>query len=109
MVRSGWVEPEGSRSSVVSFTALGSRSTDVVLRNTGDVDLNVQNVSVDGDAGRFTVSASACTESNLEPGGTCEIDVTFNAGPGGSAEATMVVDVKDAADRKVPLAGEALL
>ena len=106
-------EPEDPVYSVspssVRFTALGSRTATVEVRNTGEVDMDVQNVSVDGsDAGRFAIDAASCTSAAVEPDGSCDVEVTFNPGQdGGTAEATMAIDVSDADSREVPLAGEA--
>jgi hypothetical protein len=97
--------------SSVRFTALGARTATAAVRNTGEVDLDVQNVSVEGaDASRFTVDATPCTSDPVEPDGDCEVEVTFDPGQGGgTAEATMVIDASGADSREVPLAGEPLL
>ncbi|MGH9179225.1 MAG: hypothetical protein ACRD0N_11825 [Acidimicrobiales bacterium] len=95
--------------SSVRFTALGTRTATVEVRNTGDVEVDVQNVSVDGsDAGRFSIDATPCTSAAVEPDSSCDVEVTFSPGQGGgTAEATMAIEVSGAGSRKVPLAGEA--
>lgn len=97
--------------SSMRFTALGTRTTTAEVRNTGDVDLNVQNVTVEGpDAGRFSVDPTPCTSNTVEADRSCDVEVTFNPSQsGGAVEATMVIDVADARSREVPLAGEPLL
>ena len=97
--------------SSVRFTALGARTATAAVRNTGEVDLDVQNVSVEGaDASRFSVDATPCISGPVEPDGDCELEVTFDPGQGGgTAEATMVIDASGADSREVPLAGEPLL
>lgn len=93
----------------VHFAALGARSATVTVRNTGDVEVTVDDVSVDGaDEDRFTVAAAPCTSAALDPGRSCEVEVAV-APQGGDARATMIVEVAGAPAQEVPLTAAAIL
>lgn len=94
----------------VRFEALGARTTTVTVRNTGEAEVTVEDVKVDsGDADRFTVASATCTATTLDPGRSCEVEVAYEAAGGGSARATMVVEVAGAPAREVPLTAAPLL
>lgn len=94
----------------VRFEALGARTTMVTVRNTGEAEVTVEDVTVDsGDADRFTVAAAACTAATLDPGRSCEVEVGYEPAGRGSARATMVVEVAGAPAREVPLTAASLL
>ena len=94
----------------VRFEALGARTTTVTVRNTGEAELTVEDVTVgSGDADRFTVAAAACTATTLDPGRSCEMEVAYEPAGRGSARATMVVEVAGAPAREVPLSAASLL
>lgn len=96
--------------SALSFQALGERTATVKLTNTGSVELNVEGITVDGaDAGRFTVADSACTSANVDPGRSCEVEVSFSPQGNGTSKATMVIEVEDAPAQEIPLSGSDLL
>lgn len=91
------------------FEALGSRSATLTVRNTGDAEVSVEEVTVEGDDDdRFTVAATPCTASTLDPGRSCEVDVLYSPG-GGTAKATLVVEVDGAPAQEVPLTAAGLL
>lgn len=95
--------------SAVSFQALGGRTASVTLRNTGTVDLDIEEISVDGDdAGQFSVEAPACTSASLDPGRSCTVEVTFTP-EGAGAEAVLVVEADGAPAREVELSGPSSL
>ncbi|MGQ0519898.1 MAG: choice-of-anchor D domain-containing protein [Actinomycetota bacterium] len=95
--------------SAVSFQALGGRTATVTLRNTGTVDLDVEEISVDGDdAGQFSVEAPACTSASLGPGRSCTVEVSFTP-EGSRAEAVLVVEADGAPAREVALSGPSSL
>ena len=95
--------------SALSFEALGARTASVTLKNTGRVEMNVEDITVDGgDEDRFTVAAP-CTQASIEPGRSCAVDVSFTPGGSGTARATMVIEVEDAPAEEVPLSGSSLL
>lgn len=99
------VDPSG-----LTFDTLGRRSGTVVVRNTGTVDVDIDDVGLDGeDRASFTVSADACTRAALAPGRSCDVDVTFRPGGAGRSQATLVVEVQGAPAREVDLAGNAIL
>ena len=94
----------------VRFEALGARTTVVTVRNTGEAEVTVEDVIVDsGDADRFTVAAAPCTATTLDPGRSCQVEVAFEPDGGGSAKATMVVEVAGAPAQEVPLSAASLL
>lgn len=94
----------------VRFEALGARTTMVTVRNTGEAEVTIEDVTVDsGDADRFTVAAAACTAATLDPGRSCEVEVAYEPAGRGSARATMVVEVAGAPAREVPLTAASLL
>ena len=96
--------------SSVRLAALGETTATVEVRNTGDVNLSVEGVTVEGaDDNRFSVSAGACTRAVVAPGRSCGVEVSFSPEGGGTATATMVVDVRDAKPQEVPLSGRGLL
>ena len=96
--------------SSVRLAALGQTTATVEVRNTGDVNLSVEGVTVEG-AGeeRFSVSSGACTRAVVAPGRSCAVEVSFSPEGGGTATAVMVVDVRDARPQEVPLSGRGLL
>lgn len=95
--------------SALSFQALGGRTATVTLRNTGTVDLDVEEISVDGeDAGQFSVEAPACTSASLDPGRSCTIEVSFTP-EGSGAEAVLVVEADGAPAREVALSAPSSL
>jgi hypothetical protein len=94
----------------VRFEALGARTTMVTVRNTGEAEVTIEDVTVDsGDAERFTVAAAPCTATTLDPGRSCEVEVAYEPDGGGSARATMVVEVAGAPAQEVPLSAASLL
>lgn len=93
-----------------AFDALGAKTRTLTVRNTGSVDLVVQDVDVEGaGAGRFAVSGSGCTSAPVDPGRSCELEVNFSPPSSGEVEATLVIDVEDARAREVALSGKAIL
>lgn len=93
----------------VRFEALGPRTATVTVRNAGDAEVRVEDVGLAGeDQDRFTVAAAPCTASTLDPGRSCEVEVSYAPG-GGSARATLVVEVHGAAAQEVPLTAPSLL
>ena len=93
-----------------AFDPLGSKAKTVTVRNTGTVDLVVQDVDVEGaGAGRFAVSSTPCTSAPVDPGRSCTLEVVFTPPSSGEVEATLVVDVEGARSREVTLSGKAIL
>lgn len=96
--------------SALSFEALGARTASVTLKNTGSIEMNVDDISVEGeDEDRFTVAGTACSQASIDPGRSCEVEVSFTPGGSGTAKATMVIEVEDAPAEEVSLSGSALL
>lgn len=93
-----------------AFDALGAKTRTLTVRNTGSVELVVQDIDVEGDgAGRFAVSGSGCTSAPVDPGRSCDLEVNFTPPSSGEVEATLVIDVEDARAREVALTGKAIL
>ena len=96
--------------SAVSFRAIGDHTASVSVRNTGNVELVVSDVAVEGDdAGRFAVESGPCTSAPIGPGRSCALEITFTPPSSGEAKATLAIEVEDARAREVPLSGAALL
>ncbi len=93
----------------VSFQAVGSRQAKVKVRNTGTVPLTVESPTVTGDdADRFSASEGSCDEA-LDPGRSCELEVTFSPRTG-TFTAVLVVEAEGGAKAsEVPLKGSAVL
>lgn len=96
--------------SAVSFEALGGRTASVTVKNTGSVEMNVEDITVDGgDEDRFTAAGTPCTQASIEPGRSCEVEVSFTPGGSGTAKSTLVIEVEDAPAEEVSLTGRSLL
>lgn len=96
--------------SAVSFKAIGDHTASVSVRNTGNVELILSDVAVEGeDAGRFAVESEPCTSAPVDPGRSCALEITFTPPSSGEAKATLAIEAEDARAREVPLSGVALL
>lgn len=54
-----------------------SDSTTFTAENVGDADLEITDVSIDGD-GQFTITGDNCNGETLSVGDTCDVEVTFS-------------------------------
>lgn len=89
----------------LSFQPVGSRDAKVKVRNTGSVELKLQSPMITGDdADRFEASEGSCN-GPVDPGRSCDLEVTFSPKPG-SFRALLVVDADGGAKAaEVPLKG----
>ncbi len=93
----------------VSFQPVGSREATVRVRNTGTVPLNLQSPTITGDdADRFSASEGSCDEP-VDPGRSCELEVTFSPKTGNFAALLVVEADGGAKASEVPLKGNAVL
>jgi len=80
----------------VALGGLLSKTATVTVTNKGSVALSLTRPDIIGtDKDRFSVVATECTGSDLEPGKSCSMEVTFTSG-GAEASATMVVRADNA-------------
>jgi len=80
----------------VTLGGLLSKTATVTVTNKGSVALSLTRPDIIGtDKDRFSVVATECTGSDLEPGKSCSMEVTFTSG-GAEASATMVVRADNA-------------
>lgn len=94
----------------VVFESLGPRAQTAALRNTGDAPLEVESTAVEGaNAENLAADGSDCTGGLVEPGRSCQIEVSFKPSGAGDYRATLVVAVDGAPDREIPLRGTAIL
>lgn len=93
----------------VSFGPVGSRDASVKVRNTGDVDLRLGTPTITGDdPDRFRVSEGTCN-GVVDPGRSCELDVTFTPKTG-TFSAVLVVEAEEGGKaHEVPLQARAVL
>ena len=96
--------------SSVSFpdVALGRISdvTHVILKNTGDADLTVSGLHLDGAAPKsFVLGKETCTGAAIAPGSTCTLNVRFAPRRLGGRLATLVVENDAGPNLSVGLGG----
>ncbi len=81
----------------------------VTVLNDGTEAITVETDITGDDAGTFSTNASDCTRAALPPGRSCEVEVTFDAGPGQySARLVVTADGGDGA-REVPMTATSLV
>ncbi|MFN2503943.1 MAG: choice-of-anchor D domain-containing protein [Acidimicrobiales bacterium] len=95
----------------VTFENLGPKKATVEVVNTGSAPMTVEQPSIDGDnPGQFSASAPTCTRRDVEPGRSCDVEVTFTPAKAGTPySATLVIEVTGARPQEVDLSGSALL
>lgn len=94
----------------VSFDVLGERMATVGVRNVGAEPIELDSPAVEGsDADAFTVATPSCTGGSLDPGRSCDVEVTFSPRRSGAHAATLIIQAVGAGSREVPLTGAALL
>jgi len=83
-------------------------SRTVTIKSTGDLDLHVSSLGIDGDdASDFEVVDQDCTDAPIQPGGHCEVDLRFGAAALGARQANLKVvsDAGNSGTLTVPLTG----
>lgn len=73
-------------------------SRTVTLTNTGDANLEVGEVGLEGDdAGEFSIESEVCAGAGIEAEETCEVEVTFSPSSTGEKNAALTI-TSDAPD-----------
>lgn len=95
----------------VNLDQLLAKESKVTVKNTGEASFEVDSpVLRGGDAAQFAVRDLGCTGTEIGPGDSCEMMVTFTPKAGGRYSATLVVSVSGAAKpSEVALRGAAAL
>ena len=100
------VDPE-----TVEFAGpLGDEQT-VTVRNRGREAFLLGQPEIEGqDEQRFSVERTTCAGAEVDPGGDCQVTLSFRPDTAGDSEATLVVAIAESDDVvEVPLRGERLL
>lgn len=94
----------------VSFDSLGERTATVKVVNDGTAPIDLDAPTVEGsDADAFSVSAPSCSQGSLDPGRSCEVEVTFSPKHNGDSDAELVIEADGSEPQEVTLSGKALL
>lgn len=83
----------------------------VTVRNQGQEAFLLEQPEIQGpDEQRFRVEDATCAGAEIEPGGDCEMRVSFRPDTEGDSQATLVVPIAESTETvEVPLRGERLL
>lgn len=70
-----------------------SSSVTVTISNTGDVDLEIGQISL--SSGDFSISSDNCSNTTVVAGGNCTVTITFNPQTEGAKSATLSIASND--------------
>ena len=77
----------------------------ITISNTGDVVLDVTNITVTGtSANMFTIATNLCVTNNINPSQSCTLSVTFTPSAEGAQSASLVISSNDPISSTVPVA-----